>query len=87
VGNRGLPRLGAAILARERAIWAGPCALPSCTSGAPVAGVIEGALVSKGFCAACCDRAEGLFGHVVRREPFEGVTARQSTTEEPTANG
>lgn len=87
MGNRGLPRLGGAILARERAIWAGPCALPSCTSGAPVAGVIEWWSGPQGFCAVCCDRAERLGHSDVRREPFEGVTARQSTTEEPTPNG
>jgi hypothetical protein len=66
VPNRGLPRLSGGIAARERAAWDGPCSLPSCTTGEPVAGVIEALSGPVGFCGPCCDRAEQL-GHHIRR--------------------
>lgn len=70
MGNSsGLRRLGGGIAARERTAWERPCSLPSCTTGDPVAGVIETLNGPIGFCGTCCDRAEAT-GRSVRREPL-----------------
>jgi hypothetical protein len=79
VANRGLPRLSGGIAARERAAWNEPCSLPSCTTGDPVAGVIEALQGPVGFCGSCCDRAEAK-GHRIRREPLTRAPRSHGST-------
>lgn len=67
--NRGLPRLAAGLLKREREAWQRPCALAGC--GEPAAALIDTLAGPKPVCARHIAGAERLGYHPRRKQAAE----------------
>jgi hypothetical protein len=71
MANRGLPRLGGGIMARERAAWASPCRIHANRGDTtrPAAAVIDSPNGPVPICEECISGAEQR-KYTIRREPL-----------------